>query len=88
MARGEVNVRQALLFSVIALGISALNIQGAQAACNVRGEFCGYPGWAANAFSNPRDRVPDWDLDNPTNRSAADTPPRKYRAKRHRDRTR
>jgi hypothetical protein len=27
------------------------------AACNARGEFCGYPLWAANAFSNPRDRI-------------------------------
>jgi hypothetical protein len=39
------------------------------AACNIRGEFCGRPGWAANAFSNPRDRYPEEALDNPTARS-------------------
>ena len=41
----------------------------ASAACNIRGEFCGRPGWAANAFSNPRDRYPEEALDNPTTRS-------------------
>lgn len=35
----------------------------ADAACNVRGQFCGYPSWAANAFSHPKDRVPNWVLD-------------------------
>jgi hypothetical protein len=39
------------------------------AACNIRGEFCGRPGWAANAFSNPRDRYPEEALDHPTTRS-------------------
>jgi hypothetical protein len=60
----------------------------AQAACNIRGEFCGYPSWAANAFSQPRDRVPDWVLDNPTNRYAGDSPTPAYQTKRHRSRYR
>ena len=29
-------------------------------ACDVRGEYCDYPGWAANAFSSDDDRVPDY----------------------------
>jgi hypothetical protein len=48
----------------------------AQAACNVRGEFCGYPAWAANAFSHPRDRVPDAWLEPPVRKT--------YPVKRHR----
>jgi hypothetical protein len=40
-----------------------------RAACNIRGEFCGRPGWAANAFSHPFDRYPEEALDNPTTRS-------------------
>ena len=81
-------MRHPLLFSFVALSISGMSIEGAQAACNIRGEFCGYPGWAANAFSHPKDRVPDWVLDNPTNRHAFDSPARKYRVKRHRQRYR
>lgn len=80
-------MRQLLLLSTVALGIGGMSMPAA-AACNIRGEFCGYPGWAANAFSNPRDRVPDWELDNPTNRLAGDTYTRKYRAKRGRVRGR
>jgi hypothetical protein len=26
-------------------------------ACSIRGQWCGYPYWAANAFEAPRDRV-------------------------------
>jgi hypothetical protein len=48
----------------------------AQAACNVRGEFCGYPAWAANAFSHPRDRVPNAWLEPPVRKI--------YRVKRYR----
>ena len=82
-------MRQFILISLVGLGIGGMSIE-AQAACNIRGEFCGYPGWAANAFSNPRDRVPDWVLDNPTNPYAGDSyayAP-KYRAKRKRYRYR
>jgi hypothetical protein len=61
----------------------------AQAACNIRGEFCGYPSWAANAFSDPFDRVPDAWLDHPTNPPAygyADRrPAKKHYRKRHPD---
>ncbi len=48
----------------------------AQAACNVRGEFCGYPAWAANAFTAPRDRVPDAWLEAPVRKT--------YRQERYR----
>jgi len=46
-----------LLLSVAAAAL-ALSLP-AQAACNIRGEHCGRPAWAVNAFSNPRDRVPE-----------------------------
>lgn len=26
-------------------------------ACSLRGQYCGYPTWAANAFEAPRNRV-------------------------------
>lgn len=26
-------------------------------ACSIRGQFCSYPAWAANAFEHPRNRV-------------------------------
>jgi hypothetical protein len=42
----------------------ALSTQ-AQAACNIRGEHCGRPAWAANALSGRFDRVPDSALENP-----------------------
>jgi hypothetical protein len=57
------------------VGILAMGSQ-AQAACNVRGEFCGYPAWAANAFSHPRDRVPNAWLEPPVRKI--------YRVKRYR----
>ena len=57
--------------SGVILAASALPLLSIEsyAACNIRGEFCGRPGWAANAFSNPRDRYPEDALDNPTTRS-------------------
>ena len=59
-------MRIALLLAGVAFASAGLSFQ-AEAACNVRGEHCGRPGWAANAFSARADRVPeDW-LDNPTN---------------------
>jgi hypothetical protein len=76
-------VRRLLLLPLVALGIGGMGFE-AQAACNIRGEFCGYPSWAANAFSHPRDRVPNWVLDNPTNKYAGAPYGAKYRAKRHR----
>ena len=74
-------MRQLLLLSATALGLAGMSIQ-AQAACNLRGEYCTYPSWAANAFSHPRDRVPDWVLDDAARFSAYEQPPRKYRSKR------
>lgn len=54
----------------LALG-SVASIGTAEAACNVRGQFCGYPSWAANAFSHPKDRVPNWVLDDQHRRTKA-----------------
>jgi hypothetical protein len=50
--------RSILLMSVVIVGLTSQSSAGM--ACNARGEFCGYPGWAANAFSSDDDRVPDY----------------------------
>jgi hypothetical protein len=74
----------------VALGLSSLS-GPAQAACNVRGEYCGYPAWAANAFSDPFDRVPEAWLERPTNAPAygyVDPSSRKKRDKRSHKRQR
>jgi hypothetical protein len=69
-------MRSVLLLAGVAAAIAVASPR-AQAACNIRGEFCGYPAWAANAFSHPRDRVPDAWLE--------PAPVRKtYRVKRYR----
>lgn len=68
-------MRSILVFAGLAVGLIAMSPQ-AQAACNVRGEFCGYPAWAANAFSHPRDRVPNAWLEPPVRKT--------YRVKRYR----
>jgi hypothetical protein len=55
----------AMLKSLTALAfVAGVAMAGgpAKADCNVRGEYCDYPAWAANAFTAPRDRVPDWVL--------------------------
>jgi hypothetical protein len=43
------------------LGVAAttLGLSAQAYACNARGEFCGRPTWAANAFSGPYNRVPE-----------------------------
>jgi hypothetical protein len=81
-------MRILVLLGGIVVGYVSIPLQ-AQAACNVRGEFCGYPGWAANAFSHPFDRVPDTWLDYPTHPPAygsvnPDRVKQRYR-KRYRD---
>jgi hypothetical protein len=45
------------------LGLMAVPVISApaSAACNVRGEFCGFPNWASNAFAG-RERVPESSL--------------------------
>jgi hypothetical protein len=61
---------------VLVLGVAATTLglsTQADAACNIRGEHCGRPAWAANAFSNPRDRVPESALE----------PPKQHRAVRY-----
>lgn len=52
----------------------------AQAACNARGEFCGHPAWASNAFAGPRDRVPESTLE--PSRSQPSHPSRSMRIER------
>ena len=68
----------------LALAASTLPLLSSDvlAACNIRGEFCGRPGWAANAFSHPFDRVSADALENPTTRSVYR--PNSYRNKMHR----
>ena len=51
-------MRTSILFLGVAIGIGSASVPAS--ACNVRGEFCGYPGWAANAFSSDDERVPDY----------------------------
>ncbi len=68
-------MRSVLLFASLMAGMAVLSPQ-AQAACNIRGEFCGYPAWAANAFTHPRNRVPEAWLEPPVRKT--------YRAKRYR----
>jgi hypothetical protein len=57
-------MRILMLFAGAAIGLGSTTFQ-AEAACNARGEFCGYPTWAANAFSSPEDRVPEYFSDIP-----------------------
>ena len=63
-------MRKSFLGLLVAAGTVLVVSSDVQAACNIRGEFCGRPGWAANAFSHPFDRYPEEALDNPTTRSA------------------
>lgn len=70
-------MRSVLLLIGLAVGSVAMSSQ-AQAVCNIRGEFCGYPAWAANAFTHPWDRVPDAWLEPPVRKA--------YRVKRHKKR--
>jgi hypothetical protein len=51
-----------------AVATLALSTQ-AEAACNIRGEHCGRPAWAANAFSGPYGRAPESALTNPTHQA-------------------
>jgi hypothetical protein len=46
---------------LLSLGVAAtaLGASTQAYACNARGEFCGRPTWAANAFSGPYNRVPE-----------------------------
>jgi hypothetical protein len=45
------------ILAAAALATAFAVVPGAADACNIKGEWCGYPLWAANAFSHPRDRV-------------------------------
>lgn len=61
-------MRSLVLLAGLAAAFVGLSPQ-AEAACNARGEFCGYPTWAANAFSHPRDRVQEAWLEPPVRES-------------------
>lgn len=49
---------------IAVLGLMAASAMSAPASagCNVRGEFCGFPNWASNAFAG-RKRVPESTLE-------------------------
>lgn len=49
-------MRPFILLLLATVGLGGMTLQ-AGAACNARGEFCSYPGWASNAFA-PEDRTP------------------------------
>lgn len=62
---------------LLAVGIAATSlalIPQAEAACNIRGEHCGRPAWAANALSGRFDRVPDSALEPPKHYQPAPKP--------------
>jgi hypothetical protein len=60
----EARMTRVLLLVGVAATTLAVGTQ-AQAACNIRGEHCGRPAWAANALSGRFDRVPDSALEPP-----------------------
>src|SRR6185503_18465487 len=49
-------MRASVLFLGVAIGIGGASVPAN--ACNARGEFCSYPGWAGNAFTSEDGRVP------------------------------
>lgn len=51
-------MRRLLLLLGVVVASSAMSAR-ADAVCNIKGQWCGYPAWAANAFTAPGDRVPD-----------------------------
>ena len=48
-------MRVFMLIAGAAIGLGSLSVD-AQANCNARGQFCDYPTWAANAFTDPPGR--------------------------------
>ena len=52
-------MRTSILFVSVVMALGSASAPAS--ACDVRGEYCDYPGWAANAFSgSDDDRVPDY----------------------------
>lgn len=45
-------MRTALL--ILAVAASVTTVTANAEACSIRGRFCGYPSWAANAFEGPQ----------------------------------
>ena len=50
-------MRSPILALVVVAGSLAAVSTTPAAACSIRGQYCGYPAWAANAFEHPRGRV-------------------------------
>jgi hypothetical protein len=67
-----VETRIANVLLGLAVAATTLGLSTPTYACNARGEFCGRPTWAANAFSGRYARVPE----------AAVEPPKHYQAVR------
>lgn len=43
--------------SAMAAAVALVLVPSTADACSARGQFCGYPAWAANAFEHPMNRV-------------------------------
>jgi hypothetical protein len=71
-------VKARMTSALLGLGAVAILALSTQAqACNARGEFCGRPTWAANAFSGPYNRVPEPSLETQRYRAAVPSKPHK-----------
>jgi hypothetical protein len=80
-------MRSFLLLAGVVVASSAMSMK-AEAVCNIKGQWCDYPAWAANAFTSPRDRVPDAWLEDRARWTTGDGrstySTRTYRRSRHR----
>lgn len=52
---------RSLMFAIVGAALLAaiFAVPKVDAACNARGEYCGHPQWASNAFSGKSGKVPD-----------------------------
>ena len=52
---------RSLMFAIVGAALLAaiFAVPKVNAACNARGEYCGHPQWASNAFSGKSGKVPD-----------------------------
>ncbi|MFM9846472.1 MAG: hypothetical protein ACKVP3_04850 [Hyphomicrobiaceae bacterium] len=56
---GAVEARMTKVLLGLTVAATTLGLSAQAHACNARGEHCGRPTWAANAFSGPYNRVPE-----------------------------